>query len=159
MFVRISTLALILLGLLLAGCADKQKEAEELEKQMMEQRAAADSVADTVGADTTETAGTSPPDARAVPTEEQQPRTINQEPPEGDFAVQVAACENLDYARYLVNLYTERGYEPYLTTTVQDDQTYYRVRIGGLPTAKEAEALRAEVKDKYSVPGWVDRVQ
>ncbi len=158
MGLRILTLVLVFMGLLLAGCADKQKEAEELEREMMQKRAAVDSAPDTTRPDTAARTDVTAPDARAVPVEEEA-RSISRKPPEGDFAVQVAACENIEYARYLVDLYTERGYEPYLTTTVQDGQTFYRVRIGGIATVKEAEALRTEVKDKYSVAAWVDRVQ
>lgn len=159
MSIRVLLSVLIILGLLLSGCADKQKEAEELEREMMEQQSAVDTISDTTAADTSVSTEASRPDARAVPAEEEQPRTINQKAPEGDFTVQVAACENLEYARHLVDLYTERGYDPYMTTTVQDGQTYYRVRIGGLASAKEAEKLRVEIKDKYSVKGWVDRIQ
>lgn len=152
---RIFGLSVILLGLLVIGCAEKQKEAEELEKEMMEQRVATDTAPETADVDTATPTDTAMPDARAVPAEE-EPEAIIQEAPEGDFALQVAACESLEYARHLVDLYTERGYDPYLTTTVQDGQTFYRVRIGGFPTVAEATALQAEIRDKYSTKGWVD---
>jgi cell division septation protein DedD len=156
--IRIIGLSMLLFGLLLGGCAEKQKEAEELEKEMMEQRAAADTAPETTGVDTAVPTDTAMPDARAVPAEEEA-QTITQETPEGDFALQVAACENLGYARHLIDLYTERGYDPYLTTTVQDGQTFYRVRIGGFPTVAEATALQAEIRDKYSTKGWVDEIR
>jgi len=78
--------------------------------------------------------------------------------PGGSFTVQVAGCESLEYAQHLIELYTDRGYEPYLTETTVEDQVYYRVRIGGFEGLAEAKKLRDELIDRYSIEPWVDNL-
>lgn len=80
-------------------------------------------------------------------------------PPQGDgYAVQVASCTGEDYARYLVDLWTGRGYEPFVTDYSHNGDTYYRIRMGLFGTLGEAKSLSAELKDKYSVNAWVEQV-
>lgn len=149
---------LALLGicaLLAVGCSRKKEEAAKLEQEMMEQQAAAaDTAADTstMLVDTTEGM-----DVGAIP--EEEPGVVPQYEEAEGYAVQVAACESLDYAQYLVEKYTRRGYSPYLTSTTVEGQTYYRVRVGGLESLQEAKELQAELVDKYSVKAWIDKTE
>lgn len=153
-----TTIGLCALGaLLLFGCAKKKEEAAKLEQELIEQEslAMAESLAD---------AGAVPPesvaveviaaDVDAVPQEE--PGFVPGPPPGSGFTVQVAACENLEYARYLIELFADRGYEPYLSNTVLDGQTYHRVRVGAFEGHSEAKALMDELIDRYSVTAWID---
>ena len=148
-----------LVGLLViaisVGCSKKKEEAAKLEQEMMAQESAAvDTGLDTAAmpVDTMEAI-----DVGAIPDEEEAPFTLPGEEKEG-YAVQVAACESQDYAQYLVEKYTGRGYEPYLTKTTVEGQTYYRVRIGGIETLQAARELKHELLDKYSVQAWIEEV-
>ena len=70
-------------------------------------------------------------------------------------AAQKAHC---DYAQYLVEKYTRRGYEPFVSTYDHLGQAYYRVRLGPVETLEDARALKAEVMDRYSLDAaWIDR--
>lgn len=150
----------ILIGLLVAlavGCSKKKEEAARLEEEMRAQQATADTAADSMAmlADTT---GMGEMDVGAIPEEEER-EIVPQYEEEQGYVVQVAACESLDYAQFLVERYSARGYEPYMTTTTVDGQTYYRVRIGGLGSSQEAKELKDELLDKYSVTAWVDKTE
>ena len=80
-------------------------------------------------------------------------------PAGGGYTVQVAGCEDQAYAEYLVEKYTERGYDPYIATANVNGQTYYRVRIGSFETLGEAKALKTQLADRYSVVAWIDYTQ
>jgi len=151
---------LILVGLFAAlaiGCSGKKEEAAKLEKEMMQKESvAAESIADT-SAMLTDTFGSGAPSVGAIPKEEQ--KVVPQLEEGKGYAVQVASCESLDYAQYLVEKYTARGYSPYLTTTTANGQTYYRVRIGGIESLQEAKKLKAELVDKYSIKAWIDKTE
>lgn len=156
--------AMLVLSLLvsLTGCS-KDEDVEQLEQEMMAQEQQA--------GDTTPTPAITPADtlsdsarqaamdaAAAVPEEEPAPSMPSRPAGEG-FEVQVAGCEDPDYAGYLVEKYRDRGYEPYVTTATVDGQTYYRVRLGIFQSYAEAKRVRMEVEDKYSVVAWIDEAQ
>lgn len=143
-----------LCGVLVVACSDKQKEAERLEQQMKDREGAAD----TMMSAEQDTAARMEADAHAVPQEAKKVPPAMPPAPLGEgYTIQVASCENQDYARHLVDLYRKRGYEPYVETYNQDGQLYYRVRVGNVATLSEAKQLKTELADKYSVAGWVDR--
>ncbi|UCC45528.1 MAG: SPOR domain-containing protein [Candidatus Zixiibacteriota bacterium] len=152
-------IAIIVLGvfvLLITGCADRQEEADRLQEEVesMESDTVADTAAESVRqaqpTDSPSTAGS------AIPPADEPVRTMPQRPESAGYTVQVASCEDQNYAMYLVDLYTERGYEPWVTSYVQDGQQYYRVRLGIFTSRSEADALREELKDKYSLDTWID---
>jgi len=74
------------------------------------------------------------------------------------FAVQVASATDEDYARYLVSLWTGRGYEPYVESFMYEGETHYRVRLGIYETLSSAKRMVAELEDKYSLMTWIDPV-
>ena len=145
-------------ALLAVSCSRKKEKAAQLEREMMQQEEAVDTAAEAglTPEDTAEYAATGM-DAGAIPSE--VPQFVPQEEEAAGYVVQVAACESLEYAQYLVEKYTSRGYSPYLTTTTVDGQTYYRVRVGGLATLQEAKTLKAELVDKYSEKAWIDKTE
>ena len=152
---HLSFLVGLLLIALVVGCSKKKEEAAKLEQEMVGQETAAvDTGPDTAAmlADTTEAI-----DVGAIPEEEETAFTPKQE--ETGYAVQVAACESLDYAQYLVEKYTGRGYDPYMTTTTVEGRTYYRVRIGGIESLQEAKELKDELLDKYSIKAWIEEIE
>jgi cell division septation protein DedD len=139
------------------GCAEKQEEASALEQELLDQElptadTTTDAVVDSVEAEAVV------PDASAIP---QEDKTFEQAPPVGGgYTVQIASCENLEYAQNLVDKYAGRGYEPYLTSIVIEGQTFNRVRIGGLEGFSQAKALRDEIIDKYSeAEAWIDEIR
>ena len=137
--------------LLIAGCSKKQEEADKLEQEMLSEEIPGDTIeTDSMALTEGETL-----DASAVPVEEEPefvPAVVEGE----GYTVQVASCESLEYAQHLVDVYTGRGYEPYLTQFDMEGQLYYRVRIGKFESESEAIALKSEIADKYSVDAWVD---
>jgi len=143
--------------LLAFGCSKKKDEVAQLEKEMMGQvepdsAAIADSLArlDSIAAATEEL------NASAIP-EEPEREVMPSKPAGSGYTVQVAGCENSDYAHYLVRTYQNRGYEPYVTTETVDGQLYNRVRIGVFDSFSEAKALKTELSDKYSINAWIDQ--
>jgi cell division septation protein DedD len=146
-------------ALLAVSCSRKKEEAAQLEQEMIQEEAAVDTTAE-AGLTPEDTAGYAPTgmDAGAIPSEEKR-QFVPQEEETVGYVVQVAACESLEYAQYLVEKYTARGYSPYLTTATVDGQTYYRVRVGGIATLQEAKELKAELVDKYSVEAWIDKTE
>ena len=146
-----------LLALLAVGCSKKKEEAAQLEQEMTRETATDTAQAESVAEDT---AGYTTPgmDAGAIPREQEPEAPVQQEERKG-YVVQVAACESSDYAQYLVEKYTTRGYNPFVSTTTIGGQTYYRVRVGGFATLQEAKELQAELADKYSVEAWIDKTE
>jgi hypothetical protein len=146
-----------LLLLLVPGCSkEKKEEAARLEQEMIQQDSAVVESVDTGHAYSGETLGSvSAMDAGAVPADDNGsllPTSI----PSGAFTLQVAACTSTEYARHLIELYRSRGYEPYVSTTLFEGEEYHRVRIGGFESFSAASVLAVELKDKYSVSGWID---
>ena len=155
------TLSVILIGsltvVLMLGCSDRQEEAEKLAQEMSDLEAVDSAAGDSAAIADSLAAAEAMTDAAAVPDE-----TVAQPMPpvprgEG-YTVQVASCENLEYAQHLIGVYANRGYEAYVTTITYDDQTYYRVRLGDFETLSEAQALKAELADRFSVETWIDRL-
>lgn len=143
---------------LLAGCSDKKKEAAKLEQELeqMDSEAVSDAGAATEAAGSAESAVA---DAAAIPEEEQTGMKPMPPAPQGDgFTVQVASCENREYAGHLVDVYFGRGYDAFVSTVSIEGQMYYRVRIGNVPTFVEAKALQMELADRYSINPWIDRL-
>ena len=99
---------------------------------------------------------TQPMEPGAVPEEEKEETYTGSQPEGSGYTVQVASCESMTYAEHLIQIYTERGYEPYMVKANVDGETYYRVRIGIYPSLSEAQSLKSELADKYSVKAWID---
>ena len=142
---------------LFTGCSDKQKEAAELEQEMRDQKAADTAIGIDSASDMT--VQESAADAEAIP-DEAQPDLLPMPPvPVGEgYTVQVASCEDGNYARHLVGVYADRGYDAFVTTITYEGQTYYRVRIGNFGVISEARALEHELQDKFSATTWIDRL-
>ncbi len=138
--------------LLVFGCSKKKEEAAELEQELLNQQ---DTAAETIESP----ADTMPAlaDASAVPEEVEY--TPPSAPVGSGYTVQVAGCEDQAYAEYLIDTYTQRGYEPYLTSANVAGQTYYRVRIGSFETLAEAKVLKSQLADRFSIDAWIDYVQ
>ncbi|MFH1688371.1 MAG: SPOR domain-containing protein [bacterium] len=155
-----STIVLWALGILVVfGCAKKKEEAARLEQELIHQEslAMAESLADARAVPPeSEAVESTTSDAGAVPRE--KTAFEPQEAPGSGFTIQVAACEDLEYARHLIEVFTGRGYEPYLTSTIQDGQTFYRVRIGAFDGYSQAKAVQDELADRYSAPVWIDTI-
>ena len=145
----------LLAVLLFIGCAERQEEAEKLGQEVMEQEGeTADTLAST--AQVTEDSGVADDvtaDASAVP---EGTSSLTDAPAGEGYTVQIAACEDYEYAQYLLDQYRRRGYEPYAVKFVHEGQTFYRVRIGSFESVAEAADLKAELIDKYSIGAWVD---
>ncbi len=139
-------------ALLASGCSDKQKESEQIEQDMT------DLAAESATVDTSE----SVPDTSMVEDDYEAAAEAAldlPDAPQGDgYVVQVSSATDESYAFYLVDLWKERGYEPYVTTITYNDETHFRVRIGLFDAHSEAKKLVAELKDKYSADAWIDQV-
>lgn len=150
--------ALMVSFAVLFGCADSDDKAAELEQQMneLEGKAAEDSgmAPDSVTHDEAMT-----PDETESMTEPEPEETVpdfSGTPADaGLYTVQIASCEDPQYAEHLVNVYKNRGYEPYVVSALVEGQTYYRVRLGGFAAFSEAKSMQAEILDRFSVEGWI----
>lgn len=137
------------------GCADKKEEAAALEQEMIAgDQEVSGSVDSTLAMDDSAAAE----EWTTEPEPEPESEPVAPDLPGGSYTVQVAGCESLEYAQHLMGLYVGRGYEPYLTEATVDDQVFYRVRIGGYESLADAEKLRDELIDKYSIEPWVDNL-
>ena len=137
---------------LIMSCSKKQEEADKLEKEMME--GSIDTLIDTTHiVDTVAIAA--PEEVPSGPEVDPMPK----QPTGSGFTVQVASCEDETYARYLVDLYTTRGYEPFVSEFSIDGQNYYRVRIGVFENSSEAKLLKQELADKFSLSTWIDFIE
>jgi cell division septation protein DedD len=159
LLLRSSVCALVLL--LVAGCSDdKKEEAQRLEQEMLGGERQTDTAPGgelAVGPGDTP----SPPSGRpeAVPKEEARPVGLPSQPSGSGYAVQLASCPSSEYAEYLVNRYTKRGYQPWVITyTSPQGEIFFRVRLGFFDSLEEANRVKHELVDKYSINAWVDRV-
>jgi cell division septation protein DedD len=149
----------ILMLVMLAGCSEKQKEASRMEQEVKDLEGGGDTSAGAAGIDSLAGAQQRA-NAQAVPDEAAPRRRPMPAAPAGvGYTVQVASCESEDFARHLVDVYTDRGYEPFVMTITYNDQTYYRVRLGTFPSLAEARALQSELSDRFSVQTWIDKVE
>ena len=138
------------------GCSDEQKEdAARLEAEMMELEGLKDSAPEVIDSAVVDDTVTPAMDAGAIP--EKETTVIPSGPSGSGWAVQVASCEESDYAEYLVNKYITRGFEAYMTRFNHEGQNYFRVRLGPYETEAEARDKKAEVFDRYSVEAWIER--
>ena len=150
--------------LLLVGCSEKQKEASRLEQEVrnQEESAMTDTGSPESGMAVDTSSVPSSADASAIPPEAQsriKPQPMPPAPTGEGWTVQVASCESQEYARHLVDVFTSRGYQPYVTTITKGEQLYYRVRIGSLTNLAEARRLKDELTDRYSVKAWIDKIE
>jgi len=153
----ISVILVGILALILIGGCSKDKDVADLEKEMMGETTAV-AAPDTTNLSPTmmaDTMGKPSPDATAIPNEPEVD-AMPTRPAGSGYEVQLAGCEDQAYAQYLIDLYRQRGYEPYVTTATVEGQMYYRVRLGVFQTLSEARKVRAEVIDRYSIDAWID---
>jgi cell division septation protein DedD len=160
---RLFTLTLLAVCVLMLaiGCSkEKKEEAAKLEMELLEQEAG-DTMAgagdtamppDTAGMTSGQT------DAQAVPEESEPVEPIPEAPAGGGYTVQVAATKDMEYARELIDLYTQRGYDPFVVTAQVGGETYHRIRIGSFENRADAKLLQAELVDRFSISAWVDEL-
>lgn len=150
---RVRWIIIILAAIVVsAGCSKKQEEAAKLEAEMTGEQVAADTTADTVQGVTDSVEAL----IGLESTTEDVVAPMPSRPQGKGYTVQVASCESEDYARYLVELYQGRGYEPFVTQITYDGELFNRVRIGAFESFSEAEQLKTELNDRYSLDSWVD---
>lgn len=150
-----TVLSLIMVMLLVFGCNKDDSEVDQLEQEVMEAENrdlmpdSSEMVAeDTTGGEYTMAEETAPEEADLTSYEQTQ---------YGGFTVQVAAGMDRTRAQYTAEIYTERGYQPFVNEAMVNDTLFYRIRIGNFDTIEKARELAAELSDKYSVKVWIDR--
>ncbi len=142
---------------LMLSCADKEKEEQDRLAKIAEENRITDSIAAVESADSI---AASEAIAEEMAAEQEPANSLMPPRPTGEgFTVQVAGCESMEYAEYLVGVYAERGYEAYIGTITKDDQIYYRVRIGNYETMGPAKDLVLELVDKFSIDPWIDKIE
>jgi cell division septation protein DedD len=155
---RLFALTLLAVGVMMLGlgCSkEKKEEAAKLEMELLEQKAGDTLPGATTPADTV-TMAERQADAQAVPREPRPSTPMPQAPADEGFTVQVAATIDMDYASELIELYRQRGYDPFVTTAHVGGETYYRIRIGSFTSRADAKLLQAELLDRFSVNAWID---
>lgn len=75
-----------------------------------------------------------------------------------NYVVSVASFREESKARVLKAKLSKAGYKAYVTSTVKDGTTWYRVRCGFFDGYSEATRLKDKLVKQYFVKGaWVDR--
>ncbi|MEE9542320.1 MAG: SPOR domain-containing protein [Thermodesulfobacteriota bacterium] len=75
-----------------------------------------------------------------------------------NYVVSVASFKERDKAAALSTKLSKAGYNAYVTSTVKDSTTWYRVRCGFFDGYSEATRLKEKlVKDFYVRGAWVDK--
>ncbi len=99
-------------------------------------------------------------DVNAVPEEGSgaKPQTIMPKEPHDGFTIQVGSSVSEEYAQEMAKTFTDRGYQAYVASVTVDGKTHYRIRVGFYGSTVEAKSVLAELKNKYSVEGWIDPV-
>lgn len=153
---RYSIILLLIFSLVFVftGCK-KDEEVTELEQEVLESEAA-DNLTDSM---TEESAVASEEELAMTPEKTPEETPAEPEMPirmeTSGFSVQVSASSSYENTYRLVELYAKRGYEAYVTETVVDGETFYRVRIGAFETFEQARQLALELSDKYSANYWI----
>jgi len=99
-------------------------------------------------------------DVNAVPEEGSgtKPQAVMPKEPHDGFTIQVGSSLSEGYAQEMAKTFTERGYQAYVASVTVDGKTHYRIRVGFYGSTVEAKSVLAELKNKYSVDGWIDPV-
>ncbi len=154
-------LAALCLTIGMIGCSKDADEVAELEQEVLDQQGTdylADSSAEAGGEVATAVGESDEYAMTPETTPEEDESTPMPSRPEGTgYTVQVAAGTNPVYAREQVNLFIDRGYEAYVTETLVEGETFYRIRIGNYETITEAKTVAMELHDKFSVSFWIDQ--
>lgn len=83
---------------------------------------------------------------------------IHQE--DGRYTIQLFSWENPEFAELRLEEWKKKGYEEaYLTETVQNGTTMYRLRLGRFPSLSVAQQTMENLKDSYDVDPWVDNYE
>jgi len=155
---RFMVMALLIAGLLIAGCSKKNEDVEALEKEAAQDDAAAvmDSL-NQVGTETTpEVTETTKPTTEPVKKPEKPAvETDNLAGIEG-YVVQIGSYASHDFAAMMAEKYQKREFPAFIRSVDIDGNTYYRLRIGVYETVEEAKMVGDIIKDRYSVDYWVD---
>ena len=109
---------------------------------------------------TTLAATEQPADVNAIPDETSSSQTATGMPaqPHDGFTIQIGSTPSETYAQEMAKSFLGRGFQAYVASVTIEGKTYYRVRIGFYPAAADAQSTLQELKDKYSVDGWIDQV-
>lgn len=73
-------------------------------------------------------------------------------PQAGTWSVQVNATQESQVARDLADRLRRRGYDAFVVTQVRDGATWYRVRVGRLPSLEMANTLVVQLKEREGLP-------
>ncbi len=144
----------LMVALVFAGCSKKKEEAQKLQDEMTKHDTVTDTLVDTVTAMMPDTSRMKA-NAGAVPSDEMPSQYMPRQPQGTGYTVQVASTTGQADARRLIDLYTKRGYEPFITQTNIGGVTYYRIRIGEFQTLSDAKQLKQELSDRFSLRPWI----
>lgn len=137
-----------LLALLLAGCGGDDSEAPETFQTDI--RRSAEATAD----DTADAPPPAPADRDGAAGERADTRAA----PSGDerlYTVQVAAFTEPSSAEELEQRLRSEGLPVWTSVTEHGGRTYYRLRVGVVPTVSDARRLGSMITQRYEWPVWV----
>ncbi len=90
--------------------------------------------------------------------EDAQVRSMPPHPAGDGFTVQIGSTVSRSEADAQVSLYVSRGYDAYISTVTMNGRDRYRVRIGRFSSRREATSLNSELRNRFSLEGWVDKI-
>lgn len=75
------------------------------------------------------------------------------------FTIQVAALDSEEKAVAIANRLKERGHKAYVSKTVVNDKTRYRIRCGLFKDPQEAKAYGRALSEETGMAGYVTKVE
>lgn len=77
------------------------------------------------------------------------------------FTIQVAARNTLEDAEKVAADLIDAGFDAYIqkATFVENDQTWYRVRVGSYDDRKVAQAVANSIQEQHELSTWIDHVR
>ncbi len=151
---RIFVVAMLIVGLMFAGCSKKEEDIKAIEQEAVEGEAA--EVMDSL-----ERAGAEAETYEETAAGAAQTETYSEAAPtdysdlEG-FVVQIGSYADYNFARMMAEKYQNRDYPTFVQTIEIDGKIYYRLRIGVYETLEDAKTIGELLKDRYSAEYWID---
>jgi cell division septation protein DedD len=151
---RIFVVAMLIVGLMFAGCSKKEEDIKAIEQEAVEGEAA--EVMDSL-----ERAGTEAETYKETAAGAAQTETYSEAAPtdysglEG-FVVQIGSYADYGFARMMAEKYQSRDYPAFVQTIEIDGKIYYRLRVGVYETLEDAKTIGELLKDRYSAEYWID---
>ncbi len=159
--IRISVIMLMFMGLVVAGCADKEKEEAAKKEELRLETVRKDSILqDSIMRVAQALADSVAAAEAAIPEEPEMPPHPELAVEWGTYTVQIASYDSRELAMPFYNKLKAEGRDPYILDEVinenGEDVVVYRLRFGKFSSKDEAHNKGSEVALVNELDYWVD---